>query len=111
VKAKGSRNQSGRFGGRSGGSLQKVCLGGSDEEANREPLAPKPPPEFGREGLRVFPEGLIKRGSRETEPPGREWLKQVTGLEEEQTARVAENGEGGPKRGGNPRRGAGGPRW
>jgi hypothetical protein len=53
--------------------------------------------QHGPRGLRV--EGCAaQQGSREDEPQGREWLKQVTGSGGEQTAKVAENGEGGPKR-------------
>jgi hypothetical protein len=37
-------------------------------------------------------------GHGDREPHGREWLKHVTGYEEEQTVKVVRNGEGGPKR-------------
>jgi hypothetical protein len=40
----------------------------------------------------------IQAGRGETEPHGREWSKHTTGFEEEQTVKVVENGEGGPKR-------------
>jgi hypothetical protein len=39
-----------------------------------------------------------QEGSRENEPQGREWLKQVTGSGEDQTVKVAENDEGGSQR-------------
>ena len=48
-------------------------------------------------------------GKRDPRPHGREWPKYATGPGEEQTAKVAENGEGGPKRGWNPATRHGGP--
>jgi hypothetical protein len=36
-----------------------------------------------------------QQGSRENEPHGREWLKQVTGFGREKTVKVVENDEGG----------------
>jgi hypothetical protein len=85
---------------------------GSDESPAGSFSHGYPPPTSGRrvfsDGLRtgdgasgqVFGPGRVSRtkGSRETEPHGREWLKQVTGLEEGQTVKVVKNGEGGPQR-------------
>jgi hypothetical protein len=48
------------------------------------------------------PPKRTQRGSRENKPQGREWLKQVTGPEEEQAVKVAKNDEGGPERVWNP---------
>jgi hypothetical protein len=38
-----------------------------------------------------------RNGEKETKPHGREWMRNATGYEEEQTAKVVRNGEGGTK--------------
>jgi hypothetical protein len=63
-----------------------------------------PKGDAGRRHPRMEPKGGAG-GDREHEPHGREWLKQVTGFGEDQTVKVAENGEGGRRGSGNPRRG------
>jgi len=60
----------------------------------------EPTPTTGRTAAR--PPSRSHRGSREREPQGREWLKQVTGSGEEQTVQAARNGGGGPTRAWNP---------
>jgi hypothetical protein len=56
-----------------------------------------PPPTFARRGRKAVA-GRACSGEQEPQPQGREWLKQATGFEEEQTVQAVENGEGGPKR-------------
>jgi hypothetical protein len=94
----------------------------SGAESTRSLLSEISPPEFhetrtsvriswtspGKNGLRARrPGGSI--GEPGQEPHGREWMKDSTGSEEEQAAKVVGNGAGGPKRDWNPATRYGGP--
>jgi hypothetical protein len=73
-----------------------------DPLTNREASVGTPSPAARTRDSSESNERANHAGSREDEPHECEWLKQVTGFGEEQTAKVARNGEGGTKRDWNP---------